>query len=221
MAIEMYSRIQQRTRSLKGCVYRLASIATVVLRLPASLLAVVMVATVWMAPPVAQASSPPRIENSSPAPSGCMAGQLRATAQWGAATEALVGGVTLTNHSTAACVLRGYPTVRLLDRFGSLVPTAFHRARAQKMNTRGTSLTDRRAGIVRPGAKAYVSITWTQWCAGKIERSLSLAVRLPGSAGTVRARVDDLLGRRKWASPPPCDARGPSRLYAGPFQLVS
>ena len=149
--------------------------------------------------------------------------QLRLAASVGGATGSIAGTVGITNVSPSACVLNGYAAIRLVDGRGHLVPTVSIHGPKDKTRPRGAVSADQRHGILRPRHGASFYFLWTQWCGGKLRRPLYLSVRLPATSKGVRTRIEDFLGRRRWATPPRCDSPGQtgrSTLDVGPIEVA-
>jgi hypothetical protein len=138
--------------------------------------------------------------------SACRGQQLAATTFLQAATMSGVGPITITNLSSAACVLpRGVPSVRITWRGSPL------RVREHVMNGRPGEPPVR---LLRPGAKAAVPLVWGNWCGPpQGVAHLVFYARFPNEL-EVRAPAQPLSGH------PTCASRSaPSILSVGlPFK---
>ena len=123
-------------------------------------------------------------------PRACYGGDLSARAGLQGAGGAMEGGVTVRNRSTHTCVLSGRPNVDFLNGDTPLRPNVL-----PGPSTTGVRRT--RALRLRPGAKAFVHLRWSNWCGPRSPRVgvrlwlMSVKPRLPVSGTTGMPRCDN------------------------------
>ncbi len=103
------------------------------------------------------APSAPGSEASS-APAGCVASDLSVHGgrQGGGFVGVAHGMVVVTNTTTAACVLAGYPTVALLNQNGT----------ALDIQRQPAPATPKNSIVLAAGQSAGMSFEWANWCSG-------------------------------------------------------
>jgi uncharacterized protein DUF4232 len=131
----------------------------------------------------------------------CYAGDLSASLDGGAAAGHRYGSVTVTNEGGDACVVGGFPRVKLVDgkthKQTLIAGVPEHGVEAQPVT-------------LYPGDQASVELDWTNWCGAPTTGHLSVVVSLPGSFGAIK--IPNNFGV------PPCESSGQnSHLSVGPW----
>jgi len=118
---------------------------------------------------LALAASAPQAHS---APSACQASSLAASFGGQGATQAVVGGLTISNNGTTACRETGHPTIamRTLDSTETLRELPWSSSAFP-----GTHFSS--SVLIRPHHSASVRIRWMNWCDSHAPRSSS-----PGNA---------------------------------------
>jgi hypothetical protein len=111
----------------------------------------------------------------------CRTNQLRLTAPstWRVAAGSLLEPFTLTNVSSAACRVAGWPAVRLIDAAGRTIPT-----RSFRYTYSEAAKAPFHAVMVRPGRAAsfnYFAADWNHVADRACPNAREVQIRLPGS----------------------------------------
>jgi hypothetical protein len=131
----------------------------------------------------------------------CYAGDLSATLDGGAGGGHRYGSVTVTNEGADACVVGGFPRVKLVDG------KTHKQTLISGVPVHGVEAL---AVTLYPGDQASVELDWTNWCGAPTTNKLSVVVSLPGSFGSVK--IPHNFGV------PPCASSGEnSHLSVGPW----
>lgn len=169
----------------------------------ASLTGVVWGPSAWSAS-AASAGRPPLASVTAP----CFARNVFVYAEWQGSGQEEVGGLVIVGH--AGCSPRGYPKVSLADNSRRTLHVRLKHVKPQVVPPLGRI----------PGhLLAYASLSWANWCAGRIPLPIVLKLVLPGAGGRLHTAIRyGNFSRRVWARPPPCVAHGrPSILTVGPY----
>lgn len=146
------------------------------------------------------------------APDACLSTQLRTTAVIEGAAGAREGAITLTNDSGPDCVLKGLPTIRLVDGNGDPIITGITFLRGDPMWKKDDLLQPAGWPVVtlQHGDAASIQIRWSNWCPdGRPAPAWEIAL--------ADGQVD--VDAMRDAFPPPCNGQGqPSTIEVGPFE---
>jgi hypothetical protein len=146
------------------------------------------------------------------APAACLSTQLRTTALMEGAAGAREGAITLTNTSGEVCVLRGQPTIQLVDGNGDPITPGTSFLPGDPMWKKNDL--PRPAGwptvTLQPGDAASAQVRWANWCPdGRPAPVWGIAF--------ADGRVD--VDAMREVFPPPCNGQGqPSTIEVGPFE---
>ncbi len=146
-----------------------------------------------------------------PAPHACRASVLRSSVRWQGATGSLLGSIRVTNVGKRACVLRGVPTVEMVDANGVLLN--LHQEAAQPLWKQLGAARPRGWPTVQmsPHGAAQVFVQLRNWCITGV-KPLFFRTYLPGVGEAIPAPVEVTLR---------CDVPGqPARLAVGPVEPV-
>jgi hypothetical protein len=109
------------------------------------------------------------------APSACPASSLSASFGGQGATQAIVGGLTITNSGKTACRVTGHPAIAM--RTGSSMETLDELPWSSSAFP-GTDFS--RSVLLTPDRSASVRIRWMNWCDPKAPRSSPPGNAAPG-----------------------------------------
>ncbi|MGH3443753.1 MAG: DUF4232 domain-containing protein [Nocardioidaceae bacterium] len=129
-------------------------------------------------------------------PDGCRAEALRVRGGRQGENTGAHADIVVTNTSPAACFLTGLPRVSILRADGTALPIR-QQTPAPHLNLRAVALAAR-------GGTAVLTLYWSNWCHDR-PGPLTIAVTLPGSAGTVRGPFN---GPPDYDYVPGCLAKG-------------
>src|SRR5579862_4328499 len=128
----------------------------------------------------------PAVPHATPSPAlapPCKPGSLRASTSFQGATGNWAGAIILTNAGRQPCSLAGRPTVRFVD--GALNPAGVVFTRLKPFAPEDSE-TYPSPKSLDPGAAAYVSVWWSNWCGTSSPNDLALTL----ATGTIVVRVD-------------------------------
>jgi len=143
----------------------------------------------------------------------CQAANLKATAEFGAATGSLGGSVFFVNQTKQPCTLENYAQLRLVDAKG--IPLKVEYNKPEPPTGRGI--------VLQPGIRARIFWSWSNWCKEPPGDGVKIVVTLLRNQGELTVPVigaDRLLGGKQ-GGVPRCDRTDvPSGMGANGFELV-
>jgi hypothetical protein len=135
---------------------------------------------------------------------------------------AALGGVIFINNSDHPCRLKGSPRISLHTPRSTALPVESRGwPWALRVPIVRVSRYDLERGILRPHHKAFLWMSWADWCGGRLQGPLSLVITL-SNGGALHVGFLRLGPRPYDGRLPPCGHDGrPSVLYVGNIFPIS